>query len=395
MLTDTAIRKAQTREKPYKMADKNGLYILVKPNGSKLFRYDYKVHGRRRTQSFGQYPKTTLKMAREQHQTSWDLVAKGLDPMASKLKAGDPDFETDTFGALVADYIANLKAEKRAEATLNKNRWLLQDLAKTLHDKPVRSIKASDILPVIQSVERQGKIESAQRLRGIIGSVFRFGVARGRADDDPAQALRGAIRTKKVRHHPAIVEEKQLGRLLRSIWAYEGSATIAAALKISAYCYARPVETRYCRWDHLDLQEAIWTVPADLKKMRVVHDIPLCKQAVQVFREMHEIRQSDFVFYQLRKPDRPISENAMNSALANMGYKDIHTSHGFRASAGSILTKHKYADKVIELSLSHLEKDETRRAYRRYEFWDERVEMAQGWADLCDNLRSRKLHELI
>jgi integrase len=388
MLTDTAIKKALAREKPYKISDKNGLYLLVKPNGAKVFRYDYRFNGSRRTQTLGKYPNVTLRAAREKHQESWDLVASGVDPMADR-------FDDESFKSLVDDYIANLVLEGRADATLDKNRWLLLDLAKPLHRLPVRSVNAADILPVIQKVEREGKVETAQRLRGIIGSVFRFAIPRGRAEADPTYSLRGAIRSKKVKHHAAIVSEKPFGGLLRSIWAYEGSATIVAALKLSAYCYARPIETRYCQWHHIDLDEAIWTIPEDLKKMRKIHDIPLSKQAVEILREMLQIRRSDYVFYQSKKPDRPISENGMNSALANLGYKDKHTSHGFRSSAASILTKYKYQEKVIELSLSHQERDETRRAYHRYEFWDDRVKMAQDWADLCDRLRKRTVHSLI
>ncbi|ERP95683.1 hypothetical protein Q669_29360 [Labrenzia sp. C1B10] len=390
-LTDTVIKRAPKKDKQYQLRDQKGLYILVMPNGSKLWRFDFKFEDKRRSMSFGSYPTVSLAKAREKQQAARVVIEEGRDPVREAQREADRiRKDTETFKDLARDYLDTLKEEGRADATLNKNEWLLMDLARDLHRLPVREISAADILPILQRLEKLGKVESATRLRGTIGSVFRFGIPRQRADVDPTYALRGAIRSKQTESHPAIIEEEPFGGLLRSVWNYDGWPTLVAGLKILAYCYPRPVELRKCEWSHVDLERQVWTVPDYLAKMRRPHDIPLPRQAVEIFEYLKEVSDgSPYPFFAIRSNQRFLSENAFNSALRAMGYKhEDHVSHGFRSSASTILRKHKFDNDVIEKSLAHIEPNESRRAYDRYKYWDERVELAQAWADICDRLRT-------
>ncbi|MFN4008434.1 MAG: tyrosine-type recombinase/integrase [Pannonibacter sp.] len=390
-LTDTVIKQAAKREKPYQLRDKQGLYVLVRPNGSKLWRFDFSFAGKRRTMSFGSYPVVTLAKARQKQLAAKVMLEEGRDPVREmRQEAIRVRAETETFKELATDYLKKLEAEGKAESTLTKNTWLLMDLAKGIHDIPTNEVTAADILPILLRLEKMGKVVSATRLRGVIGSVFRFGIPRQRAETDPTYALRGAIRANVTKSHSAIVEEEAFGGLLRAIWGYRGWAPLAAGLKILAYCYPRPVELRKCEWTHVDLERRVWTVPEHLAKMRRQHDIPLPTQAVEVFQQLKEIGNGGpYVFFGIRSNQRFLSENAFNSALRTMGYEgEDHVSHGFRSSASTLLRKYKFDGDLIERSLAHVEQNETRRAYDRYKYWDERVEMAQAWADHCDRLRT-------
>jgi integrase len=265
-------------------------------------------------------------------------------------------------------------------------------MAAPLAAKPITEIKAGDILPVLKKVEARGNRESAHTLRATIGSVYRFAIANLLAEYDPTFALRGSLLPVEEGHQAAITDEKGFGGLLRSVDEFDGWITLRAALQIMAICYPRPIELRKAEWGHFDFEAKVWTIPAHLTKMRRPHDIPLSLQALAIIEALRPISgDSQYVFPAMRSMKNVISENGMNSALRRMGYtKEEHTSHGFRASASSILNRRKFHPDVIERSLSHVEPNKIRRAYNRYEYWDERIDMAQKWADICDELKARK-----
>jgi integrase len=344
---------------------------------------------------FGAYPDVSLADAREKRDEARKLVASGKDPSEQR-RVDRLTAETasrNTFGAVAEDLITKLKEEGAAETTIDKNRWMLFQLASPLQSRPITAITPAEILVLLQRIEKTGRRETAHRLRGTIGSVFRLAIATLRATNDPTFALRGALLKKSVTHRAAITDEGQLGALMSSIDAYDGWPTLKGALQFIALTMARPGEVRLMRRSEIVFPKAMWRVPAERMKMRRPHDVPLSRQALAVLRELWELfPESEFVFPSIRSPKKVLSENAMNSALRRMGYgPDEMTAHGFRSSASTILNEQGFDNDVIEAALAHEEEDEVRAAYNRAKYWKPRIALMQSWADLLDEFRLDKV----
>jgi integrase len=392
-LTDTVCRAAKAAEREYKLSDAGGLYLLVKPNGARLWNQAYRFAGKQKKLSHGPYPTLTLADARRLRDEAKKLLASGIDPGANKraAKLAVATSAGDTFGALADEYLSRIADEGAAPATIEKNRWMLVDLAgPALGKRPIAEITPAEILVFLQQIERSGRRETARRLRSVIGTVFRLAVATLRAKDDPTVPLRGALKAPQVRHRAAITDGKQLGALLASIDVYDGWPTLRCALQFTALTFARPGEVRGALWDEIDLENAVWRIDGKRTKVRRPHDVPLSRQAVAVLADVKEVaRASALVFPSIRSNKRPLSENSMNSALRRLGFtQDEMTAHGFRAAASSILNEKGYRPDVIEAALGHQEKNEIRRAYNRATYWPERIELMQAWADHLDALKS-------
>jgi integrase len=385
-LTDIQIRQLTPREKDYKKADGGGLYVQVQRTGSKLWRLRYRFDGKENVLSFGPYPAISLARARELRAETKTLLAEGIDPSAhaKEKKASQIALTEHTFAKIAAELVVKLRKEGKAEITLKKKQWLLNMASDDFGDRPITTISAADILGTLRKVESKGNYETAKRLRSTIGQVFRYAIATARAENDPTYGLRGALIAAKVSHMAAITDRKSYGELIRAIWSYEGgSPSTLAALKLMALLYTRPGELRLALWEEFDLERAIWTIPAERTKMRREHTKPLPRLAVETLRNLLADTGSNYrVFPSSIARDRPISENTLNQALRRMGFsKDEHTSHGFRASASSLLNESgRWDADAIEAELGHLGADEVRRAYHRARYWDERVQMADWWA---------------
>ncbi len=393
-LTDVQIRNAKKSEKPYKLPDGKGLYLYVSTAGGKSWRLDYAYFGKRKTLTLGAYPAIGLAEARSRRDEAKKKLSEGLDPslakkreqLAAKAAAGN------TFGLIADEFIAKLRRDKRAEPTIDKNTWMLKVLAKKLSPYPITQISAKDVLDVLNVIEKSGRVESALATRSAIGRVFRFAIATARAENDPTSALRGALQRHVPVSHPALTSRKELGGLMRAIYGYEGWPSLVAALKIQALCFARPGETRSMEWPELDLENAIWTIPAAKTKMRREHHVPLSRQAIEVIKHMKDLfGDKPNVFPSMMSGKALLSENSMNSALRRMGVgEEEHTAHGFRSSASSILNESgAFSADAIEAQLAHLDTREVRRIYNRATYWDERVRMMQWWADMLDEERMR------
>ncbi|MBY3565689.1 tyrosine-type recombinase/integrase [Rhizobium laguerreae] len=393
-LTDVQIRNAKKSEKPYKLPDGKGLYLYVSTAGGKSWRFDYAYFGKRKTLTLGAYPALGLAEARGRRDEAKKKLSEGLDPslakkreqLAAKAAAGN------TFGLITDEFIAKLRRDKRAEPTIDKNTWMLKVLAKKLSPYPITQISAKDVLDVLNIIEKTGRVESALATRAAIGRVFRFAIATARAENDPTSALRGALQRHVPVSHPALTSRKELGGLMRAIYGYEGWPSLVAALKIQALCFARPGETRAMEWSEVDLERAIWTIPAAKTKMRREHHVPLSRQAIEVIRHMRDLfGDKPQIFPSMMSGKTLLSENSMNSALRRMGVGDEeHTAHGFRSSASSILNESgAFSADAIEAQLAHLDSREVRRIYNRATYWDERVRMMQWWADMLDEERTR------
>lgn len=391
-LSDMEVRRAKPAEKPYKLGDQGGLFLLVKPTGSKTWRFKYRYAGKERLLTFGPYPLVSLLEAREKLLAAKKLLLTHTDPASQKQKekAAAIARSRNTFG-LIAQEQLQLYAEKGlAEATMDKHRWALNDLAAVLSNRPIADITAAEVLDLLRKIERTGRRETAKKLRGDISAVFRLAIVTGRAESDPTTPLRGALLPPKRQHHPAITDEAEFGKFLRAFDEFNGWPTVKAALMFQILTMTRPGETRGAKRDEFDCAKAVWRIPEDRMKMRRPHDVPLSRQAVALLDDIWPYSEkAELVFPSIRSKQQQLSENAFNAALRRMGYsQEEATAHGFRATASSILNSRGYVPDVIEAALAHQDPNAVRRAYNRATYWDERVALMQHWADIVDDLRS-------
>jgi hypothetical protein len=258
-LSHFAITKAKPKDKAYRLSDGAGLYLHIEPGGSKLWRFRYRFAGRENMLAFGPYPAVSLGDARDRRDEARKLLAAGTDPSAKRKqdKREAATKNANTFGAIADEVLANKEANEAAGSTMNKNRWLLKDLAAPLAGRPVAEITAAEILDLLKRIEKTGRRETARRLRGAIGSVFRYAIVTLRATSDPTLALRGALLTPKVNHRAAIVDEKELGGLLRVIDGYDGWPSLKAGLQFIALTFARPGEVRGAKRTEFDFDKAV------------------------------------------------------------------------------------------------------------------------------------------
>lgn len=392
-LSFLAIDKAKPREKPYKLTDGSGLYLLVMPTGGRLWRMNYRFNGKQKTLSFGRFPDVPLARAREKCLQARQWLADGLDPMEER-KEQERQARAkshETFRLIAEEWVARLELEGRSPATMSKTRWLLDFAYLQIGDRPIASLTAPEILAVLRPVEARGRYETANRLRGTLGTIFRYAIATGRAQRDVTFDLRGALITPKTKHHAAILEPKALGGLLRAIEGHEGQPAVTIALRMAPHVFVRPGELRSAEWTEFDIEANLWTIPAYKTKMRRPHKVPLSTQVVGMLEELRTITgHTTFLFPSVRSPSRPITDNTLNAALRRLGYsKDEVTAHGFRATAATLLNEMvKWHPDAIERQLAHVESNDVRRAYARGEHWAERVKMMQVWSDYLESLRA-------
>lgn len=388
-LTEVSVRNAKPKEKPYKLKDERGLYLLIQPAGGRLWRLRFSLHGKESMVSLGSYPDVSLKDARERRDDARRLIAKGINPAVHR-KASRAA-RADTFEALAEEWL-QLQKPKFAATTYDKAKWMLVDLlGPHVGSKPIALLTAQEMLAALRRLEARGRIETAHRAKQRASQVFRYAVATGRAERDPTVDLRGALAPVVSKNRAAITDPVRIGELLRALHGYQGQPGTEVALKLAPLLFVRPGELRFANWEEFDLdgKEPVWRIPGERTKMREEHIVPLSTQAVQLLKDLHSITgPSGYVFPSLRTAMRPISENTINAALRRLGYsKDEMTGHGFRAIASTCLNEQGFAPDVIELQLAHAERNKVRAAYNRAQRLAERREMMQHWSDYLDGLR--------
>ena len=393
-LTDTFAKNIKHTGTPAgdKHTDGGGMYLLVNAGG-KYWRMNYRFAGKRKTLALGVYPAVSLLKARQRRDKARELLADGIDPSTAKRedKQAKADAAANTFEAVARDWLIKTKA-KRAEIThLKVSTWLEKDAFPFIGNMPISAIGPRDVLDkVVRKVEARGAIDTAHRLKQLCGQVFRYAVVTGLAERDVTADLREALVTKTQKHHAAITEPKQVGDLMRSIFAYTGHPCTVAALKLTPLLFVRPGELRTMEWAELDLDATEWRIPASKMKMKTEHVVPLCTQAVALLRSVQPVTgHGRYVFPSLRTGERPMSENTINGAVRAMGYsKEVHSAHGFRATARTIMDE-VLGERVdlIEHQLAHAVKDANGRAYNRTAHLPARRVMMQRWADYLDKLR--------
>lgn len=392
-LTDSALKALKPRAKAYKVTDEKGLYVQVTPAGGKLWKFKFRNKvGTEKKLSLGAYPDISLKEARDLRDAARSKLAKGVDPAEQKQrdKRAALISAANSFEAVAKAYIAKNKRDGLADATVRKREWFLDIVRKRLGARPISEIEPYEILDAVRPFEASKNDEKAHRTLQFIGQVFRYAVANQIAKSDPTRDLRGALSSRKPKHHAAILEPAKVGELMRAIEGYEGQPITLFALRLSPYVFVRPGELRRAEWSEIDFEAAVWRIPAAKMKGRQEHAVPLAKQSLAILKEAQELTgDGQFVFPSIRSPRNPMSENTINAALRRLGFgKDEMTAHGFRAMASTLLNESgKWSADAIERALAHKDKDHIRAAYHRGAHWDERVEMAQWWADYLDQLR--------
>ena len=387
-LTDTRIRTAKPREKPYKLFDGGGLYLMVTPSGGRWWRLKYRHGGKEKLLAIGTYPEVSLREAREARDDARKLLVRGADP--SERKQAAKVIQSDTLRAIAEEWLG-IQSAKLAQVTLEKARWMLREfIYPKLGEKLITEIKAPDLLAVLRPVEHKGMHETATRAKQRVGQIFRYAIATGRAERDITADLRGALAPVITQNRAAITEPARAGELLRAIEGYQGDPATCAALKLAPLVFVRPGELRGAEWRELDLEAAEWRIPAERMKMGEQHIVPLARQALEILRGLHPLSGNGrLVFPSLRSRERPMSENTLNAAQRRLGFaKEEMTSHGFRAMASTLLNEQGFAPDVIELQLAHAERNKVRAAYNRAQRLAERRKMMQAWADYLEGLKA-------
>jgi integrase len=389
-LTDKKVSSEKPQEKQITLFDGGGMFLLVTPSGGKLWRFKYRYEEKAKLLSLGAYPEISLAEARQRRDEARTQLAHGIDPGAvRKAKKQAETEETETFEVIAREWHTKFTHTWTTGHATKLLSAMIRDLFPWLGARPIKDLKAPELLATLRRIESRGTLETAHRMRGLLGQIFRYAVATGRAERDPAADLRGALPQPNENHHAAITDPKEVAPLLRALDGYQGHFVVKCALRLAPLLFVRPGELRHAEWSEIDLDESVWNIPGVKMKMKEPHLVPLSDQAVEILRELQPLTgASKYVFPSGRSFARPMSNNAILAALRRMGYdKNTMTGHGFRAMARTILDEVlQVRPDYIEHQLAHAVRDPNGRAYNRTAHLAERRKMMQKWADYLDSL---------
>ena len=409
-LTNAKIRSRSPSEKPVKLTDAGGLYLEIRPSGSKLWRYRYRIAGRENVYAIGEFciapsgesdaeavnrkasGRFTLAEARQERIRCRGLVKQGIHPAHNRQTQRAMQFaeNANTFQAVALEWIEKKKPGWSPYYSRQVERFLAADVFPYIGTLPIRSVTAAHLLELVRRVEGRGAKTVALLLRQWSSTIFRYAVATLRADSDPAAALKGAITHPKTKHRKPLTQA-DLPRFIKALDSYGGYRTTVIALRLMLLTFVRTVELRAAHWAEIDFDRAEWRIPAGRMKMRELHIVPLSRQTVELLWELHNLTGGrNFLFPNYRRPNRCMTATTLNRALERMGFNGKgsmgFSAHGFRATASTILNELGYRPDVIERQLAHSERNKVRASYNHAEYLAERRAMMQEWADLTDEL---------
>ncbi len=388
-LNSPKIKNSKPKDKDYKLSDEKGLYLLIKKNGSKYWRFKYRINGTEKLLALGVYPEVSLKKAREKRDAARKQTSDGIDPaIIRKLeKAGNKE---NTFRAVAEEFL-NTNASKWSKPHHRHIKECFErDVYPWIGSRPLKELSAVEVLTTLRRIVDRGALETAARTKQFIGQAIRYGIATGRAERDVTQDLRGALPSPTKGHYHAITDSKTLAKLLRDIDSYKGNFVVRMALQLQPMLFVRPANLVMMEWSEVDLDNAEWRIPAEKMKMKDRHIIPLPKQAVDLLREIHLLTgRHQYVFnsHQGKNKTGYISRETIGATLRRMGYKGLHTAHGFRTTASTILHEQGFHSDMIERQLAHAERNAVKAAYCHAEYLPERKKMMQCWADYLHGLK--------
>ncbi|WP_151719923.1 tyrosine-type recombinase/integrase [Gemmobacter serpentinus] len=379
--------KAVTR-----LADRNGLVLEVRPNGTKLWRLRYRLGGKANMFAIGAYPTLSLQDARKANEAARALIKQGINPAHNRRAGLDSNLasNSNTFETLAKEWLAKTKSDVSDYYRKQIETALRNDILPIVGRLPIRSVTAAQLLKVMQTAEARGAPFIARNIRQWCSAIFRYAIITQRAETDPAAALRGAVKMPRTKHAVPL-SRSQIRELLEHVDAYGGHDTTKIAIKIMLLTFVRTVELRKTEWRHIDLERAEWRLPDIVMKNGEPHLVPLSRQAVMLFRGLHSHTGGQkYLVPNLRDPEKFMSATTVNRALERMGMNGAGTigfsGHGFRATASTLLNELGFRADVIERQLAHSEQNKTRASYNQAEYLAERISMMQEWADLLDSI---------
>lgn len=399
-LPSKTVEHAKPKDKVYRLRDGGGLYCEVLTTGTKVWRYNYRIHNKQKTFTIGEYPDIGVSEARKRRDKAKAQIQQGVDPSLKK-QLDKQALQENTFEAIAEKWLTE-KKDGWSKSTYDRvTRYLNKDVYPVLGKREISKIEVPEIIAIVKNVESRGAIDAAKRVKGFIQQVFDYAVVNCKAPYNIAKSINIQLilpkRTKQ--HFAAITDPILLGELLRAIEHYNGGIQAKMALKISPYVMLRPTELRGAEWSEIDLEKATWTIPAKRRKLAThlkrsnrkedAHIVPLASQVVALFEELHQYTgNSNLVFPSPTGSGKPISDNTVRTALRRLDFGgDIITPHGFRATASTLLHQQGYRTEVIEAQLAHKDTNEIRAAYNHADYLDERRVMLQEYADLLDTFR--------
>jgi integrase len=404
-LTETAVKAAKPKEKAYKKHDERGMYLLVTPAGGKLWRLNYRIDGKQKTFAIGRYPDVPLKVARDLRDEARKQIAAGQDPSTEK-RAERARRKLAAAGSF--EKVARRWFEK------SKSQWvpghqrtviarLENDVFPRIGSRPIEDITAVDVLDVLRRIETRGAHETTRRVKQICSQVFTFGITESLITNDPTTGLERALTKPETASHPAVLDPKRIGELLRIFDTYDGTLIVKCALRLAPLVFVRPGELRHAEWTEIDFEKAEWTIPGFKMKRDRSHTVPLSRQAVAILREVQPLTaDGKYVFPSARsaRSPRPLSDNAVLAAYRRCDIpREELSGHGWRATARTLIAENletlgltgpiweSMAEAIIEHQLAHIVKDVHGEAYNRTKFLKERRQMMQAWADYLERLR--------
>ncbi|MFA7468846.1 MAG: integrase arm-type DNA-binding domain-containing protein [Desulfotomaculaceae bacterium] len=396
-LTDTKIKNAKPEEKPYKMGDTGGLYLLINPSGSKYWRYKYRFAGKEKNLAIGVYPAVSLKDARVKHMEAKEQLQDGIDPMEDKkaAKAAQAITHRNSFKLVAQAWYEQWKPNKSEKHSKKILKWLETDVFPEIGDTPITELTASKFKDLVKKVEKRGVSETAKRILQTCGLIMRYAVAHDFIPHNPTSDVKPSdILPKRRKRNYQRVALNELPQLLRDIDNYIGNEVTILAIRMMAYTFVRTGELIGARWEEFDLQSRRWNIPADRMKMDRPHIVPLAEQVISILNEMKRYDNgSGFVFpADTYGKGKHMSNNTILYALYRMGYRGRMTGHGFRGIASTALHEQDFNHNHIEAQLAHIEGDgETSGAYNYAEYLPQRTKMMQAWADYLDAIKKENI----
>ncbi len=387
-LKDVTIRNVKAKESPYKLSDGGGLYLQVTPSGGKLWRWNYRHDGKRKTMALGSYPDVPLLLARERHAKGRGLLATGADPMEKRKEAKIEEkiSQESAFSNIAAKWLEHWKHGKSARYVDSTRRRIDTNILPSLGNKLVTEINAPHLVGMVKQIQDRGARDIAKRTLETTGQIFRFAVAHGFVERNPAADIRPSdVLQKAFKTNYARIDAKELPHLLRQIQVYPGRHVTRIAIKLLALTFVRTGELIAAKWSEFDFEGARWDIPAERMKMRNSHVVPLSKQTLEYLAELHILTgTSEWLFPGEGRSTAHMSNNTILKGLERMGYKGTMTGHGFRGLASTILHEQDYPHDHIELQLAHTQRNAVSAAYNHAQYLKPRAKMMQDWADFLD-----------
>lgn len=396
-LTVKKVESAKPAKTLRRIADSNGLCLEIPPSGKKRWRLRYRVNGKQKMVSLGTYPEVTLKEARKKRDVLRLQIQDAIDPSKSRKekRAKEQNKLEYTFEAIALNWAERHYQNKSPKTSATDMSRLTRDVFPEIGSTQIADVTTQDMLKLIGKIEGRKAFESARRTRALCARIFNYAIALEIADKNPADNARVFLTppSAEVKHHATLTDPKDIANLMRAIDEFEGHFVIKCALQTIAYTFLRSSELRFGTWSEIDFDHAVWRIPAERMKAKQAHEVPLPSQALSILRDLYPLTcETKYIFPSIRSTSRPLSENTINAALRRLGFsKEQMTCHGFRGMASTTLNREGFKSDWIEAQLAHKEKNMVRAAYNHADYYFDRKNMMQWYADHLDQLRKSTL----